>query len=266
MAPRRMLVAGNWKMNGLRADGVALATDIAARAKAGAPDCELLVCPPATIVASVGAAIAGSPVALGGQNCAAEEKGAFTGDVSAEMLRDAGCSYVIIGHSERRHGCGEGDAAARAKVVAAWRAGLTAILCVGETRAEREEGRAAAVVAAAVVATGAVILFAPDDQIVYDNFGAAIGIPMTLLLPIMALLSVTSEWSQRSGLTTFTLVPNRGRVILAKLVVSVLADVAGAAGETRSSAERVLTASEAVEAAAAELSREVEGFLARVAA
>jgi ABC-2 type transport system permease protein len=76
--------------------------------------------------------------------------------------------------------------------------------------------------AAAVVATGAVILFAPDDQIVYDNFGAAIGIPMTLLLPVMAILSVTSEWSQRSGLTTFTLVPNRGKVILAKLVVSVV--------------------------------------------
>ncbi|QIG42262.1 ABC transporter permease [Nocardioides anomalus] len=76
--------------------------------------------------------------------------------------------------------------------------------------------------AAAAVATGAVILVAPDDQIVYDNFGAAIGIPMTLLLPVMAILSVTSEWSQRSGLTTFTLVPNRGKVILAKLVVSVV--------------------------------------------
>ena len=148
MAPRRTLVAGNWKMNGLHADGVALAAEIAARAKRGSPVCELLVCPPATIVASVGAALAGSSVALGGQNCAAAEKGAFTGDISAEMLRDAGCSYVIIGHSERRHGCGEGDAAARDKVLASWRAGLTAILCVGETRAEREEGRATAVVAA----------------------------------------------------------------------------------------------------------------------
>ena len=147
MSPRKKLVAGNWKMNGLRADGLALAMDVAARAKANAPACELLICPPATIVASVGEAIAGSPVALGGQDCAAAAKGAFTGDISAEMLRDAGCSYVIIGHSERRHGRGESDAAAHDKVAAAWRAGLTAILCVGETRAEREAGREVDVVA-----------------------------------------------------------------------------------------------------------------------
>jgi len=147
MSPRKKLVAGNWKMNGLRADGLALAMDVAARAKANAPACELLVCPPATIVAAVGEAIAGSPVALGGQDCAAAVKGAFTGDISAEMLRDVGCSYVIIGHSERRHGRGETDAAAHDKVAAAWRAGLRAILCVGETRAEREAGREVAVVA-----------------------------------------------------------------------------------------------------------------------
>ena len=147
MAARRKLIAGNWKMNGLRADGLALAGGIAARAKAEAPSCDLLVCPPATLVAAVGDVIGGSGVALGGQDCAAAEKGAYTGDISAEMLKDAGCSYVILGHSERRYGCGETDADIRTKVIAAWRAGLIAVLCVGETRAERELGRAHAVVA-----------------------------------------------------------------------------------------------------------------------
>ena len=146
MARGRKLIAGNWKMNGLRADGVALAGAIAARATAGSPRCDLLVCPPATIVAAVGEAIAGSPVALGGQNCHALEKGACTGDVSAEMLKDAGCAYVIVGHSERRAACDESDAVVNAKVTAAWRAGLVAILCVGETRAEREAGQETAIV------------------------------------------------------------------------------------------------------------------------
>jgi triosephosphate isomerase len=125
---------------------VALAEAIAAWAKAGSPRCDLLVCPPATIAAAVGTALAGSGVALGGQNCHALEKGACTGDVSAEMLKDAGCAYVIVGHSERR-ACGESDAAVNAKVAAARRAKLVAILCVGETRAEREAGREVAVVA-----------------------------------------------------------------------------------------------------------------------
>ena len=142
----KKLIAGNWKMNGLRADGVALARDLAARARGGAPTCDLLVCPPATLLVPVGETIAGSGVALGAQDCHPAEKGAYTGDISAEMLKDAGCGFVILGHSERRHGCGESDAAVRAKVAAAWRAGLNAILCVGETRAERETGQAVAVV------------------------------------------------------------------------------------------------------------------------
>jgi len=146
MAARRKLVAGNWKMNGLRADGIALARGIAARAASAAPSCDLLVCPPATLIAAVGEALAGGAVALGGQDCAAAEKGAFTGDVSAEMLKDAGCTHVILGHSERRQGHGETDAQINAKIAAAWRAGLVAILCVGETRAEREGGRAVAIV------------------------------------------------------------------------------------------------------------------------
>ena len=146
MAERKSLVAGNWKMNGLRADGVALARAVTGEARQQ-HRCDLLVCPPATLLAAVGEALAGSAVALGGQDCHAEAKGAFTGDVSAEMLRDAGCSYVILGHSERRHGHGESDAAVQAKTVAAWRAGLVAIVCVGETRGEREAGRAVEIVA-----------------------------------------------------------------------------------------------------------------------
>jgi triosephosphate isomerase len=146
MAVRRRLVAGNWKMNGLKADGLALARDIAARAASGAAGCDLLVCPPATLVAAIGGVLSGSMVALGGQDCAAAEKGAFTGDLSAEMLKDAGCTHVILGHSERRHSHGESDADIRAKVAGAWRGGLVVILCVGETRAEREAGRARAIV------------------------------------------------------------------------------------------------------------------------
>ncbi|MBV8888653.1 MAG: triose-phosphate isomerase [Alphaproteobacteria bacterium] len=153
MAGRHRLVAGNWKMNGLHEDGAALARDLGHRAVAAARPggeplgCELLVCPPAALLATVGPALAGSGIALGGQDCHAAEKGAYTGDISAEMLCDSGCSHVILGHSERRHGHGETDPQIRAKVVGAWRAGLIAILCVGETRAEREAGRAVAVVA-----------------------------------------------------------------------------------------------------------------------
>jgi triosephosphate isomerase (TIM) len=146
MAERKRLVAGNWKMNGLRADGLALARAVAERARQP-HRCELLVCPPATLLIPVGEVLADSGGGLGGQDCHPEPKGAFTGDISAEMLKDAGCSHAIVGHSERRHACGETDADVRAKTLAAWRAGLVAIVCVGETRAEREAGRATAVVA-----------------------------------------------------------------------------------------------------------------------
>jgi triosephosphate isomerase len=145
MPERKQLVAGNWKMNGLRADGIALAGALAARAQPPHA-CDLLVCPPTTLLIPIGKVLAGSRVALGGQDCHAAPSGACTGSISAEMLRDAGCSHVIVGHSERRHGCGESDADVRAKTLAAWRAGLVAILCVGETRAEREAGRAVDIV------------------------------------------------------------------------------------------------------------------------
>jgi triosephosphate isomerase len=146
MADRKQLVAGNWKMNGARADGIALAHDIAERAKEPHA-CDLLVCPPATLLAPVGDVLAAGDVRLGGQDCHAAASGAFTGSISAEMLRDAGCSHVIVGHSERRKGCGESDADIQAKALAAWRAGLIAIVCVGETLVEREAQIALAVVA-----------------------------------------------------------------------------------------------------------------------
>jgi len=145
MTTRRPLVAGNWKMNGLAAsvaelDGiVAGSAPIAARA-------DLMVCPPATLIAGFAARAKGTPVAIGGQDCHARPSGAFTGDIAAEMLRDAGASAVILGHSERRLYHRETDADVRAKVEAAWRAGLLAIVCVGETREEREAGRALDVV------------------------------------------------------------------------------------------------------------------------
>jgi triosephosphate isomerase len=146
MTGRRKLIAGNWKMNGLRADGLALARNLAQRLPESLPGFELLICPPATLISEVGGIVGESGLAVGGQDCHPAEKGAFTGDLSAEMLRDLGCRFVIVGHSERRHGHAETDQLVKAKAAAAHRAGLTAIICVGETESERTSGQASAVV------------------------------------------------------------------------------------------------------------------------
>jgi triosephosphate isomerase (TIM) len=144
---RRPLIAGNWKMNGLGADGIALAGDLAARLKdAGAAPFDMLVCPPFTLIAAVGAAIAGSGLLLGAQDCHAAASGAHTGDISAPMLADAGCCFVLVGHSERRADHGESDATVRAKAITVHGAGLGAVICLGETEAERDAGQAEAVV------------------------------------------------------------------------------------------------------------------------
>jgi triosephosphate isomerase len=136
---RRPLIAGNWKMNGLKASLVELAA-IAQGADDVAGKADLLVCPPATLLfAAVGVA-KGSKLALGAQDCHAAASGAHTGDISAEMLADAGATAIIVGHSERRADHGETDAAVRAKAEAAWRAGLVAIVCVGETQGQRDAG------------------------------------------------------------------------------------------------------------------------------
>ncbi|PZX18540.1 triosephosphate isomerase [Palleronia aestuarii] len=135
MAERRKLAAGNWKMNGTAADMAEIETLAQERSDA---TCEVLVCPPATLLERLARACEGGPVVVGGQDCHAEEKGAHTGDVSAAMLKDAGASYVILGHSERRQDHGETNEIVRAKTKAAWDAGLTAVICVGETLSERE--------------------------------------------------------------------------------------------------------------------------------
>jgi triosephosphate isomerase len=141
----RPLIAGNWKMNGLQGTSAEL-QKIIAGARALGPATDLLVCPPATLIAGFAALARGSRVAIGAQDCHAEAAGAFTGDISAEMLADAGASAVIVGHSERRSFHHETDAEIRAKALAARRAGLLAIVCVGETRAERAAGHAIAVI------------------------------------------------------------------------------------------------------------------------
>jgi triosephosphate isomerase (TIM) len=141
----RPLIAGNWKMNGLRASSVELRKIIdGARDLTSVTD--ILVCPPATLIAGFAALSSGSGIAIGAQDCHAEAAGAFTGDLAAEMLKDAGASAVIVGHSERRAFHLETDAQVRAKALAARRAALMAIVCVGETRAEREAGHTLAVV------------------------------------------------------------------------------------------------------------------------
>ncbi|MBI4183827.1 MAG: triose-phosphate isomerase [Proteobacteria bacterium] len=144
---RRALIAGNWKMNGLRAPALALARALAAGVAGGrAARPELVVCPPATVIAAVAEALAGTRIAVGGQDCHVGASGAHTGDLSAEMLADAGASVVIVGHSERRADHGETDQLVAAKAAAAHRAGLAAIVCIGETEAERDRGRTLAVV------------------------------------------------------------------------------------------------------------------------
>jgi len=138
--PRRPLIAGNWKMNGLKADGVALAAGIAAKLKAEPPRADILVCPPATLIDAVAQAVAGSGLAVGGQDCHADKSGAHTGDIAAPMLVELGATHVIVGHSERRADHFETDAIVRAKAAAAHAAGLVAIICIGETQKQRNDG------------------------------------------------------------------------------------------------------------------------------
>lgn len=140
----RQLIAGNWKMNGLRASQAEFARMMdGAKSLSGV---DLLVCPPATLVAQFADAARGGTVKVGGQDCHAKPSGAHTGDIAAEMLADIGATAVIVGHSERRTDHGETDAAVRAKAQAALRAGLVAIVCVGETQGERDSGQTLAVV------------------------------------------------------------------------------------------------------------------------
>jgi triosephosphate isomerase len=149
MAAPRRLIAGNWKMNLLRAEATALAKGVADALGGGRGlAADVAVCPPFTALAAVGEALARTAIALGAQDCHEQRSGAYTGSVSAEMLNDLGCRYVIVGHSERRHGLGESDVMIANKARAAWRAKLTPILCIGETADQRKAGKTLDVVGA----------------------------------------------------------------------------------------------------------------------
>lgn len=141
---RRKLAAGNWKMNGLSSSIAELEALIAGIGSD--PGCDVLICPPSTLITRFAERARESAVAIGGQDCHTEAAGAHTGDISAEMLKDAGATHVILGHSERRSDHGEDSATVNAKTRAAWRAGLTAIVCIGESEAERDAGQTVEVV------------------------------------------------------------------------------------------------------------------------
>ena len=136
---RRKIAAGNWKMNGLV---TSLAELDAIIGGAGQPNCDVLICPPATLIAGFAGIARTSIVRIGGQTCHSAVSGAHTGEISAEMIKDAGGVAVIVGHSERRQDNGETDADVRAKAEAGWRAGLVSVICVGETEEQRDTGKA----------------------------------------------------------------------------------------------------------------------------
>jgi triosephosphate isomerase len=161
----RPLVAGNWKMTGLTpslAEAEAIAKGL------GAEAVDVLICPPATLVAKLAWAVRGSRIAVGGQDCHAKAGGAHTGDISAEMLKDAGASAVIVGHSERRTDHGENDALVKSKAEAVHRAGLAAIVCVGETAAERQAGQTLTVVTRQLAGSLPEACRAADTIIAYE--------------------------------------------------------------------------------------------------
>ena len=161
------LIVGNWKMNGLAADLDQARALAKALLRDGAP-ARVGLCPAATLISLMAKALVNTNVAVGGQDCRAEPAGAFTGDISAEMLADAGASLVIVGHSERRAGHGESDADVAAKALAAVRAGLEPIVCVGETLAERQAGRALEVVTGQIRGSLPGALAGADFAVAYE--------------------------------------------------------------------------------------------------
>ncbi len=167
MTTPRPLIAGNWKMNGLEA-ALDEARAVAAAVEAHPPAARVAICPPTTLIHRLADGLAGTGVEIGGQDCRAEASGAFTGDVAAEMLADAGAGLVIVGHSERRAGYGESDALVAAKAGAAHRAGLEPIVCVGETLAEREAGRTLALVTGQVRGSLPAVLAGKAFAVAYE--------------------------------------------------------------------------------------------------
>lgn len=178
----RPLVAGNWKMNGTSASIPELIAIGKAFTHGFDVQIEALICPPATLLARAHDSLSFSPVRVGGQDCAVSENGAHTGDISAEMLKDAGASFVIVGHSERRTDHGESNETVHHKARAAWRAGLVAIICIGETQNQREKGLTLDILSAQIegsVPSGAT---AANTVIAYEPVWA-IGTGLTPTIP-----------------------------------------------------------------------------------
>ncbi len=146
---RRKLAAGNWKMNGLNAS----LSEITALMNLPQSDCEVLICPPVTLIHAMAEICQDTAVSIGAQDCHTAESGAHTGDISAQMLHEAGARYVILGHSERRQDHGESDALVRQKTLAAWSGNLTAIVCVGESEQQHQEGTTLDIIGAQLAAS-----------------------------------------------------------------------------------------------------------------
>jgi triosephosphate isomerase (TIM) len=200
------LIAGNWKMNGVGAslaEVEALTHELRLSGEGSAPAlaCRVALCPPATLIHRLASAAAGSVIEVGGQDCRAETSGAFTGDISAAMLKDAGATLVILGHSERRQGHGETDLEVAAKAEAALEAGLSPIICVGETLAEREAGRAVEVVRSQVMRSLPIALAGREFAVAYEPVWAiGTGLTPTLQQIEEVHRAVRSAMIERLGL------------------------------------------------------------------
>ncbi|MEM8686634.1 MAG: triose-phosphate isomerase [Pseudomonadota bacterium] len=205
----RPLMAGNWKMHGLKSS-LREARAIAASLAKNPASCDVMICPPATLLRPMKEAVKGSKLKLGGQDCHASSQGAHTGDVSAEMLKDAGASAVIVGHSERRADHGETNMLVRSKAAAAHRAGLIAIICVGETLAERKAGTARKVVGHQLKASLPATANEKNTVIAYEPVWA-IGTGLTPTVQDVA--SVHGHIRKRLGALMTDGVPERVRVL-----------------------------------------------------
>lgn len=179
---RRKLAAGNWKMNGGSAEMAEMTALIAAHPT---PTIDILICPPATLLAQMNWGKKGHPLALGGQDCHPNRKGAHTGDISAQMLADAGATHVILGHSERRADHAETDALVQSKALAANAADLTSVICIGETLAQREAGQTLAIVGTQLAGSAPASATGANTVIAYEPVWA-IGTGLVPTLPQIA--------------------------------------------------------------------------------
>jgi triosephosphate isomerase len=202
----RPLVAGNWKMNGTSASIAELHAIGNAFTHGFDVAAEALICPPATLIARAFDVLASTPVRVGGQDCSARDSGAHTGDVSAEMLKDAGASFVIVGHSERRTDHGETNETVNAKAQAAWRAGLVAIICIGETQGQREKGLTLDILSAQIEGSVPTTATAATTVIAYEPVWAiGTGLTPTAADVAEAHAHIRAELQKRLGETAQTM-------------------------------------------------------------